>query len=66
MRKPVLVPGTLARNNTSRTQGVPETHLCLVMIILSNLRKITRTFRNPQAWGMAAWHLDFIRQNERV
>ena len=29
-------------------QGVPEPHLCLVIIIMSNLRKITRTFRNPQ------------------
>jgi hypothetical protein len=27
--------------------GVPEMHLCLVMKIMSNLRKLTRKFRNP-------------------
>ena len=37
----LVVPGM-------HTRGVPETHLCLVIIIMSNLRKITRTFRNPQ------------------
>jgi hypothetical protein len=29
-------------------QGVPEKHLCLVLKIMSNLRKLTRKFRNLQ------------------
>ena len=40
--------------------GVPETHLCLVIIIMSNLRKITRTFRTPLVGSVHISHSEQV------
>ena len=35
--------------------GVPVKHLCLVLKIMWNLRKLTRKFRNPLRWSGVHW-----------
>ena len=59
--------GTSIASTHSKYQGVPDHHLCLEIIIMSNLRKITRTFWNPlvleyiQGIPTCTWHMRGIQ-----